>query len=163
MKIEEGRLYFIKDEFLEKYGKQYNLMNNKVEQGTKRPTYFCFRDGKEERMLWFVPMSKQYQKYLELNDAIKKKIGKEPNNFVFSNNVAGIKAVFLIQNMFPTIEKYVEAEYTRRGQKVKVALHTQKEILQKATKNIVLAKRNIVSTYTNLPSFIKTIKEEIQE
>lgn len=29
MKIEEGRLYFIKDEFLEKYGKQYNLMNNK--------------------------------------------------------------------------------------------------------------------------------------
>ena len=48
MKIEEGRLYFIKDEFLEKYGEQYNLMNNKVERGTKRPTYFCFRDGKEE-------------------------------------------------------------------------------------------------------------------
>ena len=43
MEIIEGKLYFIKDEFIEKYNPKYHLMENK-EAGTKRPTYFCFRD-----------------------------------------------------------------------------------------------------------------------
>lgn len=58
-------MYFIKDEFSGKYGKKYNLMKNKLE-GTKRPTYFCFRDDKEEDLLWFVNMPKQYQKYMNI-------------------------------------------------------------------------------------------------
>ena len=32
MKIQEGKLYFIKDIFLDKYGKRYNLMGNKTEK-----------------------------------------------------------------------------------------------------------------------------------
>ena len=43
MEIIEGKLYFIKDKFIEKYNPKYHLMENK-ETGTKRPTYFCFRD-----------------------------------------------------------------------------------------------------------------------
>ena len=96
MEIKEGRLYFIKDEFLEKYGQKYNLMENKVEKGTKRPTYFCFKDNKNEDLLWFVPMSKQFDKYFKIYNNKKQKINKEPNNFVFFNNIAGIKGVFLI-------------------------------------------------------------------
>lgn len=57
MIIKEGTLYFIKDEFLDRYGEKYNLMDNKEKKGTKRPTYFCFRDNKEKQLLWFVPMS----------------------------------------------------------------------------------------------------------
>ena len=107
MEIIEGKLYFIKDEFIEKYNPKYHLMENK-EAGTKRPTYFCFRDRVDKSILWFVPMSSKYDKYLKIYDNIKSKKGIEPNNFVFARNLAGKKAVFLIQNMFPTLEKYIE-------------------------------------------------------
>ncbi len=59
MVIEDGKFYFIKDEFFDVF-KDYGLMVNK-ENGNKRPVY----------------------------------------NFVFGN-VLGKKAVFLIQNIFPT-------------------------------------------------------------
>lgn len=162
MEIKEGRLYFIKDEFLIKYGRKYNLMDNKEEKGTKRPTYFCFRDNKQNELLWFVPMSKQYEKYMTIYENKKERIKKEPNNFIFFKNIAGIKGVFLIQNMFPTIEKYVQEEYFRKGQEIKVPVPIKKEILQKARTVIVLANKGIVSTYTDLPKFIKDIKLEIE-
>ena len=113
MEIIEGKLYFIKDKFIEKYNPKYHLMENK-ETGTKRPTYFCFRDKIDKNILWFVPMSSKYDKYLKLYNDIKSKKGIEPNNFVFARNLAGKKAVFLIQNMFPTLEKYIESN-KRRG------------------------------------------------
>ena len=90
MGIIEGKLYFIKDEFIEKYNPKYHLMENK-ETGTKRPTYFCFRDKVDKNILWFVPMSSKYEKYLNVYNEIKSKKGKEPNNFVFARNLAGKK------------------------------------------------------------------------
>lgn len=161
MEIKEGSLYFIKDEFLEKYGRKYNLMDNKIAKGTKRPTYFCFKDDKNKELLWFVPMSKQYEKYFTIYTIKKRKIKKEPNNFVFFNNIAGMRGVFLIQNIFPTIDKYVQEEYLRRGQKIKVSNVLQREILEKSKNVIALANQGIVATYTNLPSFINDIKYEI--
>ena len=50
MEIVEEKLYFIKDEFIEKYNPKYHLMENK-EAGTKRPTYFCFRDKIDKDIL----------------------------------------------------------------------------------------------------------------
>ena len=88
MEIVEGKLYFIKDEFIEKYNPKYHLMENK-EAGTKRPTYFCFRDKIDKDILWFVPMSSKYDKYLKLYNDIRTKKGIEPNNFVFARNLAG--------------------------------------------------------------------------
>ena len=72
MEIVEGKLYFIKDEFIEKYNPKYHLMENK-EAGTKRPTYFCFRDKIDKDILWFVPMSSKYDKYLKLYNDIRTK------------------------------------------------------------------------------------------
>ena len=46
-------------------------------------------------------------KYFKLYNDIKSKKGIEPNNFVFARNLAGKKAVFLIQNMFLTLETYI--------------------------------------------------------
>ena len=58
MEIIEGKLYFIKDEFIEKYNPKYHLMENK-EAGTKRPTYFCFRDKVDKNILWDLVISYQ--------------------------------------------------------------------------------------------------------
>ena len=61
MVIEDGKFYFIKDEFFEIF-KEYKLMENK-ESGTKRPCYFCFRDKFNKEIIWFVPISTKYEKY----------------------------------------------------------------------------------------------------
>ena len=110
MRVEEGNLCFICDEFLDKYGIKYSIMENKG-SGNKRPAYFCFRDSKEKEILWFIPMSTQYEKYQKIYKRIREKIKKEPNNFVFFENIAGKRGVFLIQNMFPTLENYVIGIY----------------------------------------------------
>ena len=63
MIIEDGKFYFIKDEFFDIF-KDYKLMENK-ESGNKRPCYFCFRDrkDKDKDIVWFVPISTKYEKY----------------------------------------------------------------------------------------------------
>ena len=65
MRVEEGNLCFICDEFLDKYGIKYSIMENKG-SGSKRPAYFCCRDSKEKEILWFIPMSTQYEKYQKI-------------------------------------------------------------------------------------------------
>ena len=160
MKIVEGKLYFIKDKFIKKYNSKYQLMENKV-AGNKRPTYFCFRDKFDKNILWFVPISSQYQKYMKVYNDIKSKKGIEPNNFVFARNLAGKKAVFLIQNMFPTIEKYIEQEYRKAGISIKVPKSVKEEIDRKTRDIFALTNKGIIATFTNLPEFIKDIKKEL--
>ena len=137
MEIIEGRLYFIKDEFIEKYNPKYKLMENK-EAGTKRPTYFCFRDKVDKNILWFVPMSSKYDKYLKIYDDIKSKRGIEPNNFVFARNLAGKKA----------------------GISIKVPKAVKDEIDKKTRDIFALTNKGIIATFTNLPEFLKDIKKE---
>lgn len=60
-------------------------------------------------------MSTKYEKYLKINEDIKQKINREPNNFVFARNVGGKKAVFLIQNMFPTLENILIENILDKG------------------------------------------------
>ena len=55
MIIEDGKFYFIKDEFFNMF-KDYGLMINK-ENGNKRPCYFCFKDRQNSEIIWFVPIS----------------------------------------------------------------------------------------------------------
>lgn len=58
MKVIEGYIYHIKDEFFDKVNDD-NLMTNH-ERGRKRPTYFVI---KEKNILWFIPLSSKVKKY----------------------------------------------------------------------------------------------------
>ena len=58
MIFEDGKFYFIKDEFFNEFN-QYSLMENK-ENGNRRPCFFCFRDKKNKEIIWFVPMKNTY-------------------------------------------------------------------------------------------------------
>lgn len=158
MKIIKGHLYFIKDEFIEKYNSKYHLMENKSK--TKRPTYFCFRDGDDKNILWFVPMSRQYKKYKRIYKEKKIQLGKEPNNFVFAP-ISGDNCVFLIQNMFPTIEKYISEEYYKDNKRIIIPHKVQENIMKKATDVVALTRKGKIATLTNLPEFLKDIQKEL--
>ena len=119
MRVEEGNLCFICDEFLDKYGIKYSIMENKG-SGNKRPAYFCFRDSKEKEILWFIPMSTPYEKYKNIYKRMRQKKKKAPTKLVFFENIHGKRRVFLIQNMFPTLENYVIGIYKTNNGIIKV-------------------------------------------
>ena len=61
MKIEEGKFYFIKDEFFNKIDEKLLCLNKR--EGNKRPCYYCFKDSKNEDIFWFLPISSKVEKY----------------------------------------------------------------------------------------------------
>ena len=146
MVIEDGKFYFIKDEFFDVF-QNYGLMENK-DRGTKRPCYFCFRDRKNKEIIWFVPISTKYEKYKKIYNNQKLKSGNRPvYNFVFGN-VLGKKAVFLIQNIFPTTEKYIEEKYTNSNKDVEIPTVVKDEIIRTSLRVVRLAECG-----TNIPFY----------
>lgn len=148
MVIEDGKFYFIKDKFFNIF-KDYKLMENK-EGGTKRPCYFCFRDRKNKEIIWFVPISTKYNKYKKIYNNKKLKVGNRPiYNFVFGS-VLGKKSVFLIQNIFPTTEKYIEEKYTNSNIDVEIPKIVKDEIITTAFRVIRLAEEGINIPFYNI-------------
>ena len=159
MKIEDGKFYFISNDFMQKYGAKYNLMANK-ETGTKRPCYFCFKDKQNSNIIWFVPISKQYEKYKAIYDKKIEKSKKKPLNFVFGT-VKDYKATFLIQNMFPTLEKYILEKYILDADNdVTISGYLQNEVIRTAERVLKLSNNGIHIAFSNLVEFKKELLSE---
>ncbi len=146
MKIENGKFYFIKDSFFDIF-KEYKLMQNK-ENGNKRPCYFCFNDLENEEIIWFVPISSKVDKYKSIYEN-KKKTKKKVYNFVFGK-VLGKEKTFLIQNIFPTTQEYIESKYKNKEQDVEIAETLKKEIIETSINVIKLANKGIHIPFYNI-------------
>ena len=153
MVIEDGKFYFIKDEFFEIF-KEYKLMENK-ESGNKRPCYFCFRDKYNEKIIWFVPISTKYEKYQKIYEKKQEK-QKRVYNFVFGE-VVGKKAVFLIQNIFPTTEEYILEKYITDNKDVEIPLNVKNKVINTSKKVIQLAERGINVPFYNIIEMKKVL------
>lgn len=113
----------------------------KVENGNKRPCYFCFNDLENKEIIWFVPISSKVEKYKSIYE-IKKKSRKKVYNFVFGK-VLGKEKTFLIQNIFPTTEEYIESKYQNKMQDVEITESLKQEIIETSMNVIKLAKKGI--------------------
>lgn len=122
MKIQTGYLYHIKDEFFEKVN-SYGVMINH-ENGHSRPSYLAIKD---KDILWFVPLSTKIDKYKKIFNNKVEKYGKCKT--ILIKKIAEKEEAVLIQNAFPTIEKYVKSRHTIDGKYVKVPMSVQKEII----------------------------------
>lgn len=136
MRIEEGKLYFIKDEYFKLF-KNNNLMKNK-ENGNSRPCYLCFKDEENPIIIWFVPISHNVLKYQTIyNEKIKK--NKRVLNFVFGS-VLGKEKVFLIQNIFPVTKKYIKCKYKNKNQDVEINFELKNKVISYAKKVVKITK-----------------------
>lgn len=62
-------------------------------------------------------------------------MGKKPSiDTIVFGNVANTYSAFLIQNMFPVTEKYIESAYLKNKVKIRLSNKLQTEIIGKATK-----------------------------
>ena len=156
MKVENGKFYFIKDEFFDIF-KNYELMQNK-ENGNRRPCYFCFNDLENTEIIWFVPISSKIKKYKAIYEK-KKKERKVVYNFVFGN-VLGKEKAFLIQNIFPTTEKYIESKYQNKMQDVEITETLKRKIIKTSTNVIKLAKKGINIPFYDILEMKKMLLED---
>ena len=136
MQINVGCFYFIKDSFFDIIN-DTELMKNK-ENGNKRPCYYCFKSKEYNNIIWFIPVSTKIDKYQKIYDyKIQKqiKLGKKPSiDTIVFGDVANTYSAFLIQNMFPVTEQYIESQYIKNKVPIRLSNKLQTEIVDKATK-----------------------------
>ena len=145
--------YIVKERFFEDMSDPF-LKGNK---GENRPHYYCFEDT-HTGIYWMIPLSSRIDKY--------KKIVEKKEQSVKRCDILHIvkmddnrESVFLIQDMFPITEEYIEREYTIAGNHLMLTSeYTAKIIDQKAKKVLGMLKRGVKFTPTQ-PDVISILKK----
>lgn len=158
MLVKEGFVYHIKDEYFD-IVKDDTLMRNH-ENGKARPTYFCIKD-KETDILWFIPMSSKVEKYQKIREAKIKKFGN--CDTILIKKFLGKNTVFLLQNMFPTIEKYVDHVHIVNGEEARVINTITKEIEIKFNKLMNLINKGKKVVFTNIQKDFEIMLIELKK
>ena len=141
--MRKSGFYVIKDKFFEDMKDPY-LKGNK---SGNRPHYYCFEDV-HTGIYWMIPMSSQIEKYKKIID---KKINEgKPCDILHVVKLPNDReTTFLIQDMFPITEEYIEREYCIAGNHmVLTSEHVIKDVEQKARKVVAMLKRGVKFTPT---------------
>lgn len=150
--------YIIKDKFFEDMPDPY-LKGNKA---GNRPHYYCFEDT-NTGIYWMIPLSSRIDKYKGIVEK-KAKAGKPCDIIHIVKLDDSRESAFLIQDMFPITEEYIECEYTIGGNHLMLTSeHTANEIEQKARKVMGMLKRGVKFTPTqpDVMAILKKLKERI--
>lgn len=135
--------YIIKDNFFTDMPDPY-LKGNKA---GNRPHYYCFEDS-DTGIFWMIPLSSRIDKYKKIVEN-KEKAGKPCDIIHIVKLDDSRESAFLIQDMFPITEKYIEREYTIAGNHLMVTSeHVARTIEQKAKKVLKMLKRGVKFTPT---------------
>lgn len=148
--------YIIKDQFFEDMNDPY-LKGNK---SGNRPHYYCFEDS-TTGIYWMIPLSSRIEKYRRITQK-KEQAGKPCDIIHIVKLDDSRESAFLIQDMFPITDEYIERAYTISGnQLLLTSNHVAKEIEQKSKKVMSMLKRGIKFTPTQ-PDVI-TILEKLKQ
>lgn len=157
MIIEEGYVYHIKNEYFE-FVKDEKLMTNHEGDST-RPNYFCIKIN-DENVMWFVPMSSKVEKYKKIIQNKMKKYKK--CDTIVIGNYRGREHAFLIQNMFPITEKYIDHIDTIAGKALKVPSETRRDIERKVEKVLLLKEKGINLIFPNVDKITEKLLKELK-
>ena len=108
-----------------------------------------------------IPLSSRIDKYKRIVEK-KKKAGKPCDIIHIAKLDDNRESAFLIQDMFPILEEYIEREYTIAGNHLMLTSeHTAREIELKARKVMGMLKRGVKFTPTQLD--VMAILEKLQQ
>ncbi len=156
MKVQTGYIYHIKDEFFDKINDGGLMINH--ENGRARPTYFTIKD---KDILWFIPLSSKVSKYQPIIDQKIKKYGNCKS--IMIREIANQKSVILLQNAFPTLEKYIDHPHTKNGVPVKVSDNLKNEILYNFNSLLALKKQGNNLFFPNIDKIRKIMLDELKD
>lgn len=152
--MDEGYFYFVKDEYYEKFS-DCNLMQNKTEDNHSRPCYYCCEYN---NLKWLIPISSRIEKYTKIFDKNQQRY-KNYDGIKFGY-VNGQRRAFLLQNMFPITEEFVDKQYMINSGKTPVTLNRQfaAELNKSARKIIRMNEKGIKITFTDINKILETLK-----
>ena len=121
-----------------------------------RPSYFVIKDND---ILWFIPLSSKVDKYKKEYNKKIKKYGK--CNTILIRNIANKPNAILIQNAFPTIERYLNHPHTVNGIPYRVPTGIQKEIEANFFEVMRLKKEGVNLFFTDIDKIKEIINKEL--
>ena len=148
-------VFMSKDEYFDIVDDDSIMQNH--ERGKKRPTYFTI---KNKDILWFIPISSKVDKYKKIIDKKIEKYGF--CNTIIIRRLADEDAAILLQNAFPTLEKYIDHVHTVDGVPLNVPTDLQNEIKSLFKNMIGLKKRGTNLFFTDIDSLKKKMLDEIK-
>ena len=164
MKVQTGYIYHIKDDFFDKINDKGLMINH--ENGKARPTYFTIKKRptyftiKDKDILWFIPLSSKISKYQPIIDKKIKKYGSCKS--IMISEIANKKSVILLQNAFPTLEKYIDHPHTINGAPVRVADNLKDEILENFNSLLALKKQGTNLFFPDIDKIKQIMLDELK-
>ena len=155
MRVQTGCLYHIKDEYFDKINEKGLMINH--ENGHSRPSYLAI---KEHNILWFIPLSTKVDKYKNIVEKKKKKYWK--CSTIIIKRIAGQDQAILLQNAFPTLEKYIKSRHTKDGIVVKISYNVQKEIINNFEYLLSLKSKGLNLFFTDIDYINNLMNEELR-
>ncbi len=150
--VERG-FYIIKDRFFKEMNDPY-LKGNKE---ANRPHYYCFKEEKTG-LYWMIPLSSRIDKYKRIINKKTSK-GRQCDILHIMKLDNGKESAFLIQDMFPITDEYIERTYTIANNHLTITSeHSAREIEKKAKKVMIMLKRGVKFTPTQ-PDINKIINK----
>ena len=154
MEIKTGYLYHIKDEYFDVVNDDSLMQNH--ERGKKRPTYFTIRD---KNILWFVRISSKIDKYQKIIDKKIEKYGF--CNTILIEKIFNEDSAILLQNTFPTLEKYIDHVHTVDGKPARVPEKLEELILKDFIELMKLHNRGIKVFFTDIDKIKDKMLKEL--
>ena len=141
--------YIIKERFFEDMPDPY-LKGNKA---GNRPHYYCFEDT-ATGIYWMIPLSSRIDKFRKIIEK-KEQSGKPCDILHIVKLDDSRESVFLIQDMFPITEEYI-------NHLMLTSEHTAKVIEQKARKVLGMLKRGVkfMPTQPDVLSILEKLKQK---
>lgn len=158
MVINIGKSYHIKDSFFSLVNDD-RLMKNK-DGNNYRPHFFLFADPQVNGIFWAIPQSSKVAKYRNIMHQKIAKYGK--CNTIIIGNFGGKDSAFLIQNMFPIIEKYVDHEHTINGLSVNIHSTLSQTIISNAKQVLSLHRSGCQLIFPDIDQIYNIMKNELQ-
>lgn len=155
MQVQTGYLYHIKDEFFDRINNKGLMINH--ENGHSRPSYLAIKD---ENILWFIPLSTKIDKYKSIIEKKEKKYGSCKT--ILIKKIAGREQAILIQNAFPTLEKYIQSRHTVDGKFIKISSAVEKEIVDDFEYMLSLKSSGLNLFFTDIDYIKNLMLEELE-
>lgn len=132
-----GKLYFIRDDFYDKFKNCGLLENKEMINGVMhgRPCCYMFK-YEDDDLYWMIPVSSKIEKYERQYKHSVDKYGLCDN--ISFGYVLGKRRAFLPQNLFPVTEEYIENTYIDMNTKrpITIPKDLMSELNKKARKKI---------------------------
>ena len=110
--------------------------------------------------MWFIPLSTKIDKYKSIVEKKEKKYGSCKT--ILIKKIAGREQAILIQNAFPTLEKYIQSRHTVDGKIVKISSAVEREIIDDFEYMLSLKASGLNLFFTDIDYIKNLMFEELE-